>query len=36
MESEGNYEGSDEENFKTKEKLIANLFSPEVSSKKGG
>jgi len=36
IESEGNYEGSDEENIKTKEKLIANLFSPEISSKRGG
>lgn len=25
-ESDGNYEGSDEENYKVKEKLIQNLF----------
>lgn len=30
QESEGNYEGSDEENFKAKEKLITNLFSPKA------
>lgn len=33
QESDGNYEGSEEENVKTKDKLINNLFTEKENSK---